>query len=113
MRNKNEINNNLLSFFLNNENNEGKILFNYLKKRISLIEDNKLNYLNIKNYLNTEGFIQKIVEQNMICLNDDFRIKYFQSILKHMVYSAYNNVHNRLVIIDRFSKAAKFKKEYN
>ena len=112
LRNKNELID-LLSFFLNNENNEGKILFNYLKKRISLIEENKLNYLDIKNYLDTEGFVKKIVEQNMICLNDDFRIKYFQSILKNMVYPVYDYELDILVIIDRFSKAAKFKKEYN
>ena len=50
LKEKNELNE-LLSFFLNNENNESKSLFTYLKIRLDLIEKNMMNYIQLNNSL--------------------------------------------------------------
>ena len=111
----------LSSFFLTNEKNEGIFLFNYLKTRISYIEQNILNFLFINNSLKSESFIKKIIEQNISYLNDDFRVGYFVSILSNMIESENSYDHFELydgndaekeIIIDRF-KAYDFKNKFN
>ena len=99
----------LLLFFLSNEKNEGKVLFNYLKTRILLVEKNIRNYLNINNSLNSEGIFQKIIDQNISYLNDDFRVQYFLTILINMIEP---NKNKRKITIDRI-KTLNFKEEYN
>ena len=105
----------LLSFFLNPKQNEGKALFDYLKIRISLIEENIMNYININNKLKSEGFIQIIIEQNVHYLNDDMRIQYFYSLLLNMADIDYYPLHYhemKIINIDRF-KATNFKDKFN
>ena len=114
--------------FFKNTNNEVKIFFNYLKARIALIEDNIRNYFYMNNSLKSEGFIKKIIERNLIYLNDDFRVQYFLTILLNMIYEDnyyYNNIRdyypnrrynryddNREVLIDRI-KSLNFKEKFN
>ena len=107
--NENKLNN-LILLFSNKEKNEGKILFTYFKKRISLIDKNIMNYLYLSDYLTNLGFIQKIVERNYIYLNVNFRLQYFLTFLDNYNYKKFKK---RKVIIDRFSKATKFKEQYN
>ena len=107
----------LLLFFLNNEKNEGNTLFDYLKIRISLIEQNILDYFYLNNYLNSQIYIQKIIENNITYLNDSFRVQYFLSTLLYMLDSSkykdyFKRNNNKIIKIDRF-KANNFKEEYN
>ena len=112
LENKTELND-LLSFFIKNEKNEGKILFSYLKTRIDLIEKNIMNYIYINNSLNSEIFIKKIIEQNILYSNDDFRVQYFYSILLNIIdYNNQNNNRRKLITIDRF-KGMNFKEKFN
>ena len=107
----------LLLFFLNNEKNEGKTLFDYLKRRISLIEQNILDYFYLNNYLKSQGYVQKIIENNITYLNDSFREQYFLSIFLYMVDSSiykdyFKQDSTQIIKINRF-KATNFKEEYN
>ena len=106
--------NDLLLFFHNNENNEGKLLFEYLKLRKSLIEKNIMKFINLNNDLKSEGFISKIIEQNIIFLNDDDRMQYFYSLLFNMIdnYLHYSNIRQKQITINRF-KALNFKEKFN
>ena len=99
----------LLLFFLNCGNNEGKILFDYLKTRISLIEKDIIHFININNSIKTDKFFQKIIEKNIIYLNEDFRIQYFYSILLNMEYRFIK----KDITIDRLNKALTFKEKFN
>ena len=106
----------LLSFFLDNEKKEGKSLFNYLKIRIDLFEKNITNFIYINNSLKTEGLYNEIIEQNIIFLNDDFRVQYFYSLLLNSIdqnyYGLRYNKTKKQITIDRF-KAMNFKEKYN
>ena len=95
--------NELLLFFINNENNEGITLYYYLKTRLALIEENIMKYIDINNSIKSENFIHKIIEQNIIYLNDDFRVQYFYSIVLNLPYTT--RIYK--ITIDRF-KALKF-----
>ena len=105
----------LLAFFLNNEKNEGITLFNYLKVRISLIEENIMNYFLINKYLNSEGYVQKIIEQNITYLSDNNKLKYFLHILINVIPPENYNNQNMLkeITIDKKTKASNFKNEFN
>ena len=116
--------NKLLSFFLSNENNEGKQLFDYLKLRISLVEQKMNNYINYNNSLKSEGFIQKIITNNIIYLDDNLRIKYFDSLLSQLLNlrgmnnnrgfnNVYMNPRKKNITIDRLFKANNFKEKFN
>ena len=102
LKNREEFNE-LLLFFVNNENKEGIILYNYLKTRLALIEENIMKYIYINNIIKSENFIHKIIEQNIIYLNDDFRVQYFYSIVLNLPFST----RIKQATIDRF-KALKF-----
>ena len=83
-------NNEILKFFKNNKkNNEVKDLFNYLKQRIILIEENFLNFININDSLNSIGLFQTLLEQNNIYLNDELRVHYFYQIFLNMREEGY------------------------
>ena len=97
---------------MNYESNEGIILFNYLKLRKALIEENIMNYINISNSLDNEGFIQKIVEKNIIFLSEDFRVQYFYSLLLNMMDDDNYNNQRKNITINRF-KALNFKEKFN
>ena len=103
--------NDLLTLFVNNEKNEGIALFNYFKLRISLIQENMMNYININNSLKSEGFIQTIIKNNVNYLNDDMRIQYFYSLLLN-IEREYRYYRDFCIKIDRF-KANKFKDKFN
>ena len=116
--------NELLSFFLSNEKNEGKILFDYLKIRISLIEQNMKGFLDLNNSLKSEGFLQKIITNNIVYLDDNLRISYFDSLLLNLRYINNNrgylgyNIRNmnsimKNITIDRLVKANNFKEKFN
>ena len=109
--------NDLLSLFLSNENNNGKILYDYLKIRISLVDKTMKTYLDLNNLLKSEGFPPKIITNNISYLDDNLRIKYFNSLLLNL-----RNKNNRFInrnqirkgiIIDRKGKANNFKEKYN
>ena len=118
MKGKDEFND-LTSFFLNNEKNEGIALFNYLKIRIANIRENIINFLYINNSLKSENYISNIIEQNISYLNDDYRVTYFLSVLFNIIDSEnfhnpfvpYDLNNNRSITIDRF-KANNFKEKY-
>ena len=119
LKEKNELNE-LLSFFLNNENNESKSLFTYLKIRLDLIEKNMMNYIQLNNSLKSEGLFQNIIEQNINYLNDDLRLQYFYSLLDTIRdmnnygydYNRPNRYRMYEIKIDRI-KANNFKDNYN
>ena len=107
--------NNLLTFFLDNEKSEGQSVFTYLKTRKFLIEKNLENYFYLKKILNSESFINEIIEKNIIYLNDKFRIKYFRKTLVDVIQSNninFNRDRNKYITIDRF-KAINFKEKFN
>ena len=113
--------NELLSFFLSNEKSEGKILFDYLKIRIHLIEQKMHDYIDLNNSLKSDGFLQKIITNNIVYLDDNLRITYFDSLLLNLRemnnnrgYQPYNmNQRKKNITIDRFVKANNFKEKYN
>ena len=106
----------LLSLFSNNKNNEGNILFNYFKKRIILNEQNFKRLVKLNISPKSHGFFQKIIDQNIIYLNNISRLNYFYHLLKSTI-----NIHNEIfrdinlkkkifVVIDR-AAAKKFKEK--
>ena len=110
-KNKDE-KNELLLLLLNNEKNESKTLFNYLKLRISLMEENLINFININKSLKSEGFFQKIFEQNLIYINDDLRITIFYSLFENMKYSEeyHGRQYETYITLDRI-KSKNFKEK--
>ena len=103
----------LLLFFINNEKNEGKVLFNYLKYRISLIEENLMNFIHINNSLESEKIFQTLIEKNLEYLDDDMRLQYFYDFLLNMNKDDYYENPNIPVdiTINRF-KANNFKEKF-
>ena len=104
--------NELLLLLLNNEKNESRTLFDYLKFRISLMEENLINFININKSLKSEGFFQKIFEQNLIYINDDLRITIFYSLFENMKYSEeyHGRQYEKYITLDRI-KSKNFKEK--
>ena len=103
----------LLSLFSNNGKGEGKFLFKYLKTRLSLVEKNMNRYISMNIPLNSEGFIQTIIKQNINYLKDDMRLQYFYSMLLNIKVGVQQYRQGRKIItIDRF-KANAFKEKFN
>ena len=100
----------LLKFFIKNEKNEGNILFNYFKIRISLVEKNMMRFINSS--AKSEGFLQKIIINNNIYLDDNLRNEYFKSLLLNLRRSNYYHHVMKYITIDRF-KANEFIEKYN
>ena len=101
------------------ENFEGKILFKYLKYRISLVEKwlQKFIYANIE--LNSKVFLQQIISNNIIFLPENIRIEYFNILLSELINDIYekrqlHNIYNEreIIKVDRF-KANNFYDKYN
>ena len=78
----------LFLFFKENKNNEGKIIFKFIKTKISLIK----KYFDLIIYSNSslEGIKNKIILNNIIYLPENIRIKYFNNILFGN-FDLYNN----------------------
>ena len=111
----------LLSLFKGEEkdNYEGKILFKYLKYRISLVEKwlQKFIYANIE--LNSKVILQQIISNNIIFLSENIRIEYFNILLSDLINDIYENrqllnIYNQreIIKVDRF-KANNFYDKYN
>ena len=72
----------LLTFFTNNENNNELIsFFNYLKIRISLIEQNIMKYTLTSVEPITINFLQKVISNNILYLNEKLKIENFHFLL--------------------------------
>ena len=91
-------------------------IFKYLKIRISLVRNNFMKYLKASMSLNSESFLQKIIKNNIIYLEDNLRIDYFTILLLNNPVSRsnynYRSIREKNIIINRF-KANNFKEKFN
>ena len=99
----------LILFFKENKNNEGKVIFQFLKRRISLIAK-YFKQFNNSNLLSEECVQNKILLNNILYLTDNERIEYFNKKLLKTIENIYNNP--KYLTIDRF-KANSFYDKYN
>ena len=109
----------LLNFFLKNENNEIKTLFNYLKMRISLIEENLIKYIFTSIEPITKKFFQKILSNNNFYISEKLKIEYFNALLLNLTRKSEidflirrSHEEQYLINVDRY-KATSFYDKYN
>ena len=107
---KEKENNDLFSFFKENKNNEGKIMFEFIKVKTSLI----VKYFDklIDSYLASDKIKNKILLNNILYLPEKIRIEYFNSYLRGDNGDYYNYDGYHSLKIDRF-KANEFYDKYN
>ena len=70
----------LLLFSKNNEKNN-KAIFNYLKKRMLLINKNILSYVNANKKFESKTFLQKMISNNLLYLSEKTRMETFKILL--------------------------------
>ena len=113
--------NDLLLFFSKNREKEAQSLSAYLKKRISIIKNSFFTIVELNMKFKSEGFLQKIILNNLIYLNEKLKMKIFNKLLSsfklnrressHFDHYEENELLN-LIKIDR-NKAKVFYDKFN
>ena len=88
---------------------ESESIFNYLKTRMILAENNIMKYCIINNRSEYKKFLQKIISNNSLYLPDKSRLQKFNELFSEL---RRNHPELKTIIVDRF-KAKAFYDKYN
>ena len=94
------------------KNEEGNILFEYLKSRILLFQKYFDKFIYDYSAIKTSELFQKVLLNNLIYMTEDKRISYFNELLLDMIYNRQIYYPQKIINIDRF-KSNNFYDKFN